>query len=98
MPFYAWRVRISGAALVGLVLLAATRASAQDEADEQEAEAPPPPPPPPPRARPREAKGLAAKPVPFQRDWLRPFFLAGPGEKAAIAFRLEQWATAEAAL
>ena len=39
----------------------------------------------------------APKPVPFDPDWIEPFFKGGPGQKAAERFRAEDWDAAEAA-
>jgi soluble lytic murein transglycosylase len=36
-------------------------------------------------------KRPAAKPVPFDRDWLEPFFKRGPAKQAVDQFRAENW-------
>src|SRR5205823_6021076 len=38
----------------------------------------------------------AGKPVPFDRDWLEPFFQKGAAKAAAEKFRGDDWAGAEA--
>jgi soluble lytic murein transglycosylase len=101
-------VRISGTALVAIVLLtAAARADVDDDSEQNTDEAAPAPAPPAaappapaaPVARPaRQRDAKAPKSVAFQRDWLRPFFQSAAAEKAALAFRHEQWAAAEAGM
>ncbi|HEY5089237.1 MAG TPA: transglycosylase SLT domain-containing protein [Polyangia bacterium] len=67
------------------IALATSPAGAQDDGDTAAVEGP--------AARPARAAG---KPVPFEREWLEPFFKSGPAKQAVEKYRADDWVAAEA--
>ena len=77
--------RFGPAALALAIALATSPAGAQDDGDTAAVEGP--------AARPARAAG---KPVPFEREWLEPFFKSGPAKQAVEKYRADDWVAAEA--
>ncbi len=80
-----WISRRSPVAAATLSLALAGVSFAQPVGDDDEAPAV--------EAAPPHAAG---KPIPFDRDWLEPFFQHGPAKQAAEKFRGDDWSGAEA--
>jgi soluble lytic murein transglycosylase len=80
-----WISRRSPVAAATLLLALAGVSFAQPVGDDDEAPAV--------EAAPPHAAG---KPIPFDRDWLEPFFQHGPAKQAAEKFRGDDWSGAEA--
>ncbi len=80
-----WISRRSPVAAATLSLALAGASFAQPVGDDDEAPAAEP--------APRHPEG---KPVPFDHDWLEPFFQHGPAKQAVEQFRGEDWSDAEA--